>query len=251
MTILLHGFWGQPRDWTQVISRLELGRTVWAPDLYEVAEFSPDQELGPWSDRFVEALGAFGPGPFQLVGYSMGGRLALAAIHKAPGLFSRALILSAAALVPTAADGEARRLWELDWQARFERDEWDKLEGAWQEQSVFTGSSVVPRRRRADLRGALGKSLLNWSPRQHPFGADWVRALPPAVEWAYGALDQKYLAVANSLRRLPVRGQISVLEGAGHRLPQDAPGFIAGWIGQTTAERAFSTTKETNACPVS
>jgi hypothetical protein len=50
------------------------------------------------------------------------------------------------------------------------------------------------------------------------------------VEWAFGALDQKYVEFAKTLQALPVQGQITVIPNAGHRLTTDASDFIADWI---------------------
>jgi 2-succinyl-6-hydroxy-2,4-cyclohexadiene-1-carboxylate synthase len=221
-TVLLHGFWGGPEDWNPVVKTLPLSASLWIPDLYE----QPPQDLKSWVESFHNELHRRGDGPFQLVGYSMGGRLALNALVLAPKLFSRALILSAA---PENSDPE-REAWEKHWGIRFEGEDWNSLAAAWQEQSVFDGGKPVARRQTETLRARLGQSLLQWSPRQHLFDRDGVKALPPAVDWAFGALDQKYVKVAKALQELPVQGQISVIENAGHRLVQEASDFIAEWI---------------------
>ena len=50
------------------------------------------------------------------------------------------------------------------------------------------------------------------------------------MEWAFGALDQKYLKVVKSLQELPVQGQISIIPQAGHRLLVEAADFVSQWI---------------------
>lgn len=229
MTVLLHGFWGQPKDWNQVIGRLPLGHPVWAPDLYEPGALSPDKPLEKWTEHFLAQIRAEDEGPVQLVGYSMGARLALNALVKSPQTFSRALLLSGTPFLAAAAHGE-RQEWERDWSARFLQEDWAALEDAWQDQAVLQTSTRVERRRAHLLREMLGLSLTNWSPRLHPFDEAAIKALPASVDWAFGALDQKYANLAKTLQELPVQGQITVIPNAGHRLPADAADFICNWI---------------------
>jgi hypothetical protein len=129
-----------------------------------------------------------------------------------------------------AGEVQARAVWEELWKERFESQPWAELEQAWQDQSVFGADEAVPRRHDEDLRQALALSLTNWSVTKHPFGKDHVRRLGPAVEWAFGALDQKYLETAKTLQELPVQGQIHIIPNAGHRLITEAAEFAAGWI---------------------
>lgn len=229
MTILLHGFWGQPKDWNPVITQLPLGERVWAPDLYEPGPLSPDKDLKTWTDNFLAQVRSEAEGPVQIVGYSMGARLALNAIARSPETFSRALLLSGAPFLPQEAAAE-RAAWEKDWAARFMKEDWAALEQAWQEQPVFSASATSERRHSHLLREMLGLSLTRWSPRHHGFDEETLKQLPSSVEWAFGALDQKYVNLAKTLQELPVQGQITIIPNAGHRLTADAADFIRAWI---------------------
>jgi 2-succinyl-6-hydroxy-2,4-cyclohexadiene-1-carboxylate synthase len=159
----------------------------------------------------------------------MGGRLALQAALLRPQNFRRTLILSGNPAIPKQ-DYEDREAWENQWAEKFQTQPWIELESAWQEQSVFKGSHGVPRRRKDELREKLAQSLINWSPRHHLAGLEEVKALSPAVEWAFGALDQKYVEVAKTLASAPVQGQINIIPNAGHRLFTDAADFVVRWI---------------------
>ena len=228
-TILLHGFWGQPMDWNPVLARLPLAAEVWAPDLYDGGPLSPAHVLEKWTSSFINEVSARYREKVQLVGYSMGGRLAASAWAAAPQLFARGLLLSAAPVTPQF-DPSEREAWERQWVAKFLSEPWEQLELEWQEQPVFSGSALCPRRRSVALRAMLGLSLLHWSPRQHGFGSAEVKAWPATLDYAFGALDQKYLGVAKMLQELPVKGQIGVIPNSGHRLIADAPGHVADWI---------------------
>jgi pimeloyl-ACP methyl ester carboxylesterase len=234
MTVLLHGFWGGPQDWNQVLAKIPLGHEVLVPDLYERGPLSPEHDLTAWTKNFLGWLDHFaGAGPINLVGYSMGARLGLNALIAQPERFARALLMSGAAFI-SDEDRQARAVWEQLWCERFESQPWRELETAWQEQAVFSGSDSFGRRHSELLRELLPLSMTKWSVLNHPFQKEHVQRLGPQVEWAFGALDQKYLEMAKTLQELPVRGQITVIPNAGHRLISDAVDFAAAWIERRT-----------------
>jgi len=229
MTVFLHGFWGSPRDWAPIAERVPLQQQLWIPDLYVDEGLTPEHDLHKWTTHFLHELNARTLEPAQLVGYSMGGRLALQALHKAPERFSRALILSANPYLEVA-EHSARAKWEQGWSHRFANEPWEQLETAWQEQEIFRGSSRQPHRQSESLRALLGLSLERWSVRHHLFTREDVRTLPKYVDWAFGALDQKYLGIAKSLQELPIQGQIAIVPQCGHRLLFEATDYVANWL---------------------
>lgn len=233
LTVLLHGFWGGPADWNAVLNRLPLGVEVWTPDLYEPGGLAPHHDIAGWCGHFCEEIiDRAGGRPVQVVGYSMGGRLLLNAVARDSKLCARALILSAQPFRLADDNGERAR-WELNWRQKFLANSWPDLETEWNALEVFSGSTVRPARRKSPImREMLGQSLVNWSPRLQNLGPEQIRALPSTVDWAFGAIDQKYLKVAQDLANLPVEGQISIIENAGHRLLFDAAAQVAQWIQQ-------------------
>ena len=133
---------------------------------------------------------------------------------------------------PFVSGEEARNrsAWEKAWIEKFQNQPWKELVAAWDDQEIFTSDKSLPRRTLEPLRDSLGASLDNWSVQKHPFGNEHLLRLNSNVEWAFGALDQKYVQVAKTLQDLPVRGQINILPNAGHRLITEASDFIATWI---------------------
>src|SRR6185312_3670823 len=120
-----------------------------------------------------------------IVGYSMGARLAVGAAIRKPERVRRALFLSCNPVWPKAEFPD-REAWENRWAEAFLREPWGKLESEWQEQSVFSGSAEIERRKTTEMREILGMSLKNWSPCLHPFTMADVQALPYTMDWAFG-----------------------------------------------------------------
>ena len=147
-----------------------------------------------------------------IIGYSMGGRRALA---EAPR-FGKAVIVSAGINAPDPA----RRLRDEAWAQRFEHESWDALMRDWNAQPVFGGHQVVRRERDYDRR-ELARALREWSPSV---------MTPPALEtiatpilWIAGAEDEKYVAVARSaVAQLP-NAELWICPHAGHRVPWEQP----------------------------
>ena len=231
MTILLHGFWGQPSDWNLVLHKLPLGLQVMTPDLYLNRELAPHFLMKDWSENFWRRVDeTVHEEKIELIGYSMGARLAVAAAVRCPDRVSRALFVSGNPLRLTGEEAAARDLWEKNWLENFLKLDWSDLEKKWQELPIFNHAPAAERRKTSAMRELLGLSLRRWSPREHSFSSDDVKMLPGRMEWAFGATDQKYVTVAKSLQELPVQGQISLIPNAGHRLITEAADFISHWI---------------------
>lgn len=226
---LLHGFWGQPSDWNDLLKRLPLTTRVWTPDFYEPGPLAPHHSLEEWTPHFLEELDReFGGESVALIGYSMGGRLATHALIAAPERFSKALILSANPIWSVEQDPD-RKAWEKEWIRKFLKEDWSVLHEEWQKLGIFSASPVLARRESSRLREMLGQSLWNWSPSRHAFSPDQVKSLEASVTWAFGASDQKYVKIGKSLQELPVKGQIVMIPNAGHRLITEAVDFMLDW----------------------
>jgi 2-succinyl-6-hydroxy-2,4-cyclohexadiene-1-carboxylate synthase len=169
-----------------------------------------DWDFLPWPHRhYVEGAG----GPDDVViGYSMGGRRALAEA----GRFRKAVIVSAGLNAPD----DERGVRDEEWARRFESEEWPSLMRAWNAQPVF-GGHEVPRREADFDRAELARQLREWSPAVLP---------PPRLEeigtpilWVAGERDAKYVDVGQrAVARLP-HGELWICAEAGHRVPWEQP----------------------------
>ncbi|HEX7707288.1 MAG TPA: alpha/beta fold hydrolase [Thermoanaerobaculia bacterium] len=190
----LHGFLGRPSDWDLL------------PFPHRAVDLFRGERIAPAPDD-------------SLIGYSMGGRLALDVL--AMTRVRRAVIVSAGLNQP---DPERLKR-DLTWARRFESEPWAGLMSAWNAQPVFASHSV-PRQESDYDRHALARALREWSSAVLP---------PPPLEtietpllWIAGERDTRYVEVARqAVARLP-DAQLWVCPGAGHRVPWEQPeAFIA------------------------
>lgn len=187
MIVALHGFLGTARDW----------------DFLRYAGF--DVVTPPLSDIPREGD--------TLLGYSLGGRLALQALLKG-ARYNRAVFVS----TRVSAAEEIRE----SWAQRFERDDWPTLMRDWDAQPLFGGHSL-PRREEDFDRRELARQLREWSPAVLPPAESRLHELALPTLWIAGARDAKYVAEARRAAELAPDAAVEIVAGAAHRVPWETP----------------------------
>lgn len=222
--IFLHGFLGSPEDCPP--SLLTLGPAVgpdWTQTLLSGGEpakgFYPLEGL---ADALATECGA---GPHLLIGYSMGGRIAMHMLTRHPGLFFRAVIISASPGFATAREKTARLDADQKWAARFRNDPWPEVMREWNRLPVFSGDGEFHFERPTEPGGGeKWARVMDWGSvgRQ----ADLRPALanlPVPVLFLAGTNDAKYAHLTAECARLNPRFRSKLIDGAGHRLPWSHP----------------------------
>jgi len=195
--VALPGFLGTGRDWDFL---REAGFPIVTPSVSE----------GP---------GRVGGADDVILGYSMGGRLALQALlHGAK--YKAAVFIS----TRVSATAEGRE----EWARRFERDDWSTLMRDWNAQPLFGGHAVARDERDCD-RATLAHALRAWSPGVLAPVAARLRELKLPTLWIAGANDAKYTAEA-ARGATGSRGEAVIIGGAGHRVPWEAPDALSETI---------------------
>jgi 2-succinyl-6-hydroxy-2,4-cyclohexadiene-1-carboxylate synthase len=106
--VLLHGFTNSGASWKPVISGLRERYRALAPDIRGHASATA---AGPITlDRVVDDVAALTPGPFELVGYSQGGRIALHVALALPHRVTRLMLIGASPGLEDDAEREQRRI---------------------------------------------------------------------------------------------------------------------------------------------
>src|SRR3954452_18557346 len=186
--VALHGFLGAPRDWDFL---RDAGFPVVTPSVSE----------GPgW------------PGGAQdvILGYSMGGRLALQALLDG-AKFKKAVFIS----TRVSASDEMRE----QWAQRFEHDDWQTLMRDWDAQPLFGGHSM-PRREEDFDRRELARQLREWSPAVLPPPLPRLHELRIPTLWIAGGRDATYAAEARRAAELAPNAPLAIVDGAAHRVPR-------------------------------
>lgn len=232
----LHGFAGSPASFDPLCER---GFHVVAPSL---AGHAPDRvEPRPFAAevrRLAELARAAAP-RVALLGYSMGGRLALGLLEQlAPHIAFAVVIGAELGLEP---DERAKRL-ELDHAraASLRREGVHGFMDAWEAEPLFATQRTLPfatrERRRAERRAhdgpRLAAALELCSPGAMPDMRPAVAAFDAPIVFVAGTEDPKFAALAVEGAQLAPRGRALLVPGAGHDVLLEAPDAIAALLGQ-------------------
>jgi len=221
---MLHGAVGMASDWRGIGRQLAShGVGTRAVDLWRFLDCCP-MPLEEFGEKLsAEASGEVMRGSGRvLVGYSMGGRLALHALLADPAPWQAAVIVSAHPGLEAEHERAARRAVDADWASRALMGDWAGFLGDWSDQEILAGVDMGDAGRASRLgqrRREIARSFVDWSlGNQEPL---WERLgeirLP--VLWITGAEDAKFTTLAQrAVARMPDASH-RVIGGAGHRVP--------------------------------
>jgi 2-succinyl-6-hydroxy-2,4-cyclohexadiene-1-carboxylate synthase len=218
----LHGFLGAGTDWKPFEAAWSeaSGHPVRALDFFDkpLAAETPAR----WAAAFVRSLRNVDPDPI-VVGYSLGGRLALHALLAEPTLFRAAVIVSSGLGVEGEEARQERRVRDDWWGARFESEPWDIVVGDWNRQPIFAGSPFPDERDEMEFdRDALATALRWWSPAVQKPLAPVLGTVTTPVLWVAGERDARYVDEARRAAAILPNCDLWIAPGAGHRVPWDA-----------------------------
>ena len=239
MTFLaLHGFTQRGSMWSEVAA---LAGGEWLmPDLPGHGSEPPCH----WAEA-VEGIGARLAGaaaPRCLLGYSMGGRLALAAALAHPALVDRLVMVSAGAGLATAAERRRRRARDRVLAAHIEEAGMPAFVEEWLAQALFAGL----RRRTAEWRAAdaaarvsnqaaaVAAALRCLGQGSQPYLGGRLGDLRMPVLLVYGEADAAYGAAARHLAGRIARATVVEVPGAGHAVvgerPEGLAAALSSWL---------------------
>ena len=230
--VFLHGFLGQGEDWREQADRLGGGGRALAPDL-------PGHGQTPWGDlqdldavaRALWAdLDALGARRVRLVGYSLGGRVALAACLQRPAQVE-ALVLESASPGLDGDEARAQRLrQDLAWARLLAEEGLGAFLDAWYQAPLFASLAQRPALLQA-LKAArlqqdpqeLARALVALSPGRQPSRWAELPTLRSPTLLLAGALDVRYADALGRAARVIPRATLVVVPQVGHNVHAEAP----------------------------
>ena len=228
----LHGAVGMASDWRVLAKSLSsAGISSRAVDLWRFLECCPL----PLPD-FAKALNANASGEnFRgngraLLGYSMGGRMALHALLEPDHPWQAAIVISADPGLAHEADRANRRAADAEWATRALTGNWQEFLDAWNAQAVLAGASIrdAPAASRLMMRRReIARSFVDWSLGAQDALGERLAEISVPVLWIAGENDVKFRAIAETAcARIP-GSTLAIAPAAGHRVPWEAEHWLA------------------------
>lgn len=227
--VALHGFLGLPNDWQKLKTAIQKSVKeceFQSINLYE-SEMIGAESLEEWAKTFNENQKDKHVERNILVGYSLGGRLALHAALDKPGLWDEIVLISAHPGLTDFGEIHSRMMSDIDWSAKFREMSWNELIHSWNDQPVFNGTTEPKRKEKDYNRDHLIHMIKDWSLAQHEVHEEALIPLKPKLRWYAGEKDQKYLNLFENLKAQGFIDELHVVKGAGHRIIFDNPEGLA------------------------
>ncbi len=232
--LFLHGFMGSANDWADVMGRLEPAYHGLAVDLpghggstgLADAAYTMDGA----AQALVDLLDERGVERCAVVGYSMGGRLALYFAMRFPERCRVLVLESASPGLATAQEREARRKVDHARAVRLETEDFEAFLNQWYRQPLFASlahhkgltEQMVERRLANDPR-ELARSLHGMGTGGQPSLWERLSELWVSTCAVVGARDPKYVEIARRMAALSPRMNAMVIPEAGHNVHAEQP----------------------------
>lgn len=212
--IALHGFLGRPKDFQPL--RL---KGLYAPDILATNL----SYLTPWSHRFNQMA----PDKCILLGYSMGGRLALHCLLDDPKKYTAAIILAAHPGIENRRERKQRLACDLMWAHKFQNLSLGDAIQSWNQAPIFSNSILVPRQEHDFSRRTLINALWYFSLGRQEFLSPLINQLPMPILWLY---PRGEIAKINQISLKHQSSKIIGMDQGGHRFLFSEPMKTASLI---------------------
>jgi 2-succinyl-6-hydroxy-2,4-cyclohexadiene-1-carboxylate synthase len=228
--VLLHGFTHTGASWDQVVAALPERYRPLAPDIRGHGAASGVRPVS--LAAVVDDVSAAAGGPVELVGYSMGGRIALHVALALPARVRRLVLIGASPGLADPAERAQRRAADERLAEEVASMSIEDFARRWAQTAVLADQPPA-------VRAAVGEDRMRNTP--HGLAAAlrglgtgalpslWERLgeLKVPVDLVVGERDEKFQAIADEIAAALPDAKVHVVAGAGHAVHLEAPGAVA------------------------
>ncbi|WP_462405698.1 2-succinyl-6-hydroxy-2,4-cyclohexadiene-1-carboxylate synthase [Gracilibacillus sp. Marseille-QA3620] len=234
--LLLHGFTGSGHTWDELMETYKDMYRFIAVDLLGHGKTSAPNcheryRMEEAADDLRAILDDLGLTRVHVLGYSMGGRLALGFAVRFPEYVMSLTLESSSPGLPSAIEQEDRRKKDAALAARIAEIGVERFADEWSQIPLFATQETLPkeikdrvREERVSQRAAgLAGSLLGMGTGSQPSYWGELARLQMPVQLLAGELDSKFVRIAKQMAEALPFPQISIIEGAGHAIHVEKP----------------------------
>ncbi|MBS4208579.1 2-succinyl-6-hydroxy-2,4-cyclohexadiene-1-carboxylate synthase [Bacillus sp. FJAT-50079] len=234
--MLLHGFTGDVTTWNDLKKILVANYKVIAIDIIGHGQTTAPNDVEKYDmcqvandlSCIVDQLDA---GQVQVLGYSMGGRLALTFALLFPEKVRGLILESASPGLKTREEREARKDKDELLARRIIKNGMEDFVAYWEQIPLFASQQQLPEKIREQIRGqrlqnsseGLANSLRGMGTGQQPsFWEDLHKIVCPVL-LVCGEDDEKFCTLAMEMEKLLPHAELSTFVGVGHAVHVEEP----------------------------
>lgn len=248
--LLLHGFTGNGDTWLPFCETLGRRSFMICPDLPGHGKTIVEDGIGHYSIESAaralkEILDRLEIEKADVLGYSMGGRLALAFALTYPDRVGRLILESASPGLESEEERRARRMKDNEL-ANFIRERGiGPFVDYWENIPLFNSLQSMPeavkeavrKQRLENSPDGLANSLIGMGTGAQPSYWDRLPELENRVLLLAGELDEKFWGIAGRIAERTKSPKVVIVEGAGHAIHVENPGkfgtIVSGFLTHT------------------
>lgn len=243
----LHGFLGSVTDWDFVVERFpNCVCTTHALETYasflrvlqietqtmrsQDSDSNHKSAFASWAENFNKSVFSKPSQMGQkniLIGYSLGGRLALHALQEAKH-WDAAILVSTNPGISDDATKQQRLRQDLIWARRFAYEPWENVLHDWNQQSVFAHDThALQRQEEAYDRSFLSAVMQSFSLGLQKNLRDFIQKINIPTLWLAGEHDEKFVKIVQEMSQLSHNVKHAIIPKSGHRIPWESQDYFA------------------------
>ena len=224
LLVLCHGFTQNAATWGEFGAALGAHHTILAVDL--PGHGGSSDMGGSLDDAASGVLDLVDGEAFSILGYSMGGRVALTAALSTPSNLTHLVLIGATAGLNSSLERAARRAADEQLADTLEKGDLSEFLARWLAQPLF---ATLPRAaanveaRRTNTAAGMARSLREMGTGNQTPSWDRLHEVPVPTLYLAGSHDTRYCAIGRRLVAAIPDGSLRFMLGAGHACHLEQP----------------------------
>ncbi|MER2129258.1 2-succinyl-6-hydroxy-2,4-cyclohexadiene-1-carboxylate synthase [Solibacillus sp.] len=234
--VLLHGFTGSTKTWQQVVKALSKSVRCILVDLTGHGQTSAPKNVAVYSmtyqiDTLHELFQQLHLEKFTLLGYSMGGRVALSYAVKYPDKVEQLVLESASPGLKSEEERAARKEADDALAEKILANGIESFVDKWENIALFASQKFLSEHVQQEIRTerlqqraiGLANSLRGMGTGVMPNLWDDLTILPMPVTLLTGALDEKFVTLNEKMQNLLTHAKHLTIPAVGHAIHVENP----------------------------
>ncbi|MFE8703299.1 2-succinyl-6-hydroxy-2,4-cyclohexadiene-1-carboxylate synthase [Cytobacillus sp. FJAT-54145] len=233
--LLLHGFTGNHTTWSPFYEKWQESKSI-AVDIIGHGESSSPEQVERYNMMSVvedlnKLIGQMGLERVDLLGYSMGGRLALSFAVTYPQKVRKLILESSTPGIDDEDGREKRILQDLSLATYIEKNGMEPFVDYWENIPLFESQKRLSKSTQARIKDqrlknsiiGLKNSLLGMGTGAQPSWWDQLEGFPIETLLLTGSLDEKFCGIAENMMKKLKNAKWEKINGCGHAIHVEEP----------------------------